>query len=248
MDKLNAGSPMLAALRLYRGAAVLLLSLGSCSASLPGGSAGGGSVGTGGATGTAGTGGSGGSSGSGGSGGSSSSDGGGLDGGGSGGSGAGGGGGAPPGCLADLFAACPIDGACVTQAGGGFAGQYCFASGVVAESTNSGSYQTDDGRTEVRVMKPDGSLCFTLVTTFGLQAAGESHDYTWTDAAGDVVATGFWAFDNPTGSIASFTCMGTGEAFMCGANSAPCKQGTPLVGSSDSLLFGSATCPAGACP
>jgi hypothetical protein len=239
MDKLNARSPMLAALLSYGGAAVLLLSLGSCGASLPGDNAGGGSVGTGGATGSAGTGGSGGSS---------NSDGGGSDGGGSGGSGAGDGGMAPPGCLADLFAACPIDGACVSQVGGGFAGQYCFASGAVAQSTNSGSYQTDDGRTEVRVTKPDGSLCFTLAMTFGLQAAGETHFYTWTDAAGDTVATGSYLFDEPTGPIAYVNCMGTGEALTCGGDSASCKQGTPLVGSQDTLLFGSPTCPAGTCP
>src|SRR5262245_47120198 len=113
--------------------------------------------------------------------------------GGSGGGGRGGGGAAgryawaPPSCLANLFAACPIDGACVSHAvAGGASDRLCFASGARAEYTQIAVCPTQTNES-VTVTKPDGTVCFTVAITI---AGCEVSSYTWTNAAEVVVATG----------------------------------------------------------
>lgn len=145
----------------------------------------------------------------------------------------------PPTCLTDLFAACPIDGACVSHAGdAGVGDRYCFASGARAERTNVSvcgavSQPNDD---VVTVTKADGTACFTVTTSwFGCEVG----TYTWTNAAGTVVAIGSTQ-GGGTGGIGgpSLECAGTGETISC-------QKG---CGRTALLWFASGTCPVGDCP
>jgi hypothetical protein len=140
----------------------------------------------------------------------------------------------PPSCLSDLFADCPIDGACRWDTkDGGPAQPICFASGTRAVYT-PGQICTNSIRSQADVAKPDGSPCFKLVIQDG--SLCESQMYTWTDAAGNVVAT---AYD----SLSGFTvrCATTDETVSCNSNSSTtCLEGV--------LVFGPLSCAGSSCP
>src|SRR5262245_18631145 len=142
----------------------------------------------------------------------------------------------PPSCLAQLFAVCPIDGACVSHAGdAGVPDRYCFASGTRAEYTQKSSCQGQP--TDVMtVTKPDGTLSFTVTTNW---LGCEVGNYTWRNAAEIVVATGSTQGFG-TGGIGGpgVQCAQTGETATCTYD-----QGCPVVG----LWFANPTCPNGTC-
>jgi hypothetical protein len=141
----------------------------------------------------------------------------------------------PPSCLADLFAGCPIDTACTAHpaASGGY-DRFCYASGTRA--AYAGQFCPLDFSQQVAVTKADGSPCFTLA--IGWSSSG---DYTWTDPAGNVVATAtrtIVSASGGTGSVYTVKCRDTGETSTCDSRQG-CRSG--------SLLFGIA-CPDGDCP
>ena len=141
----------------------------------------------------------------------------------------------PPSCLAGLFAACPIDGACTAHhAASGGDDRFCYASGTRA--TYAVPFCAVDFYQAVAVTKADASLCFTLTISWAF-----SGDYVWTDPAGTVVATATrnLAYDDGgTGIVYTVKCRDTDETSTCDSRQG-CQSG--------SLLFGIA-CPDGDCP
>lgn len=115
-----------------------------------------------------------------------------------------------PGCLQELEAACPIAAACAAPS--------VDAGGFVRVCASGGQCAVDAGPPlQQQVHKADGSLCYTLKTEVSLLQACEYATYTWTDAAGNVVARGslnamgppvVLKIDcaTPTGSNDSVTC------------------------------------------
>jgi hypothetical protein len=200
-----------------------LLACGSCGGSSLGGA--GGSGGPGGTSSTGGTGGSGGTSstgGTGGSGGTSST-------GGTGGSGgtSGGVGGGPdagvgqeaqlPRCLADLVAQCTCK--VTTECGV----ETCFASGVTTKTTapDGGSCNLTGDAAETRVLKPDGSLCYSVRISSRSDTACEILSYSWRDAAGQEVAKAYGYQQLTTSCFnvtPTITCTVSGETGVAPIN------------------------------
>jgi hypothetical protein len=121
----------------------------------------------------------------------------------------------PPSCLRALFAACPIEGTCTyADVDGGATTRYCYGSGTRAEYTTQGSCNSPSPLTRVgRVTKPNGSLCYTVETRVGQNAACEGLTFVFKDAAGEVVASGF------TGSLTTtVSCATGGETAACAFN------------------------------
>jgi hypothetical protein len=134
-----------------------------------------------------------------------------------------------PGCLRDLFADCPIDGACAWgPEDAGPTRNICFASGARA-TYSQGQLCVDPVGFEYDVAKPDGSPCFKLVA--GKMTYCEGLSYIWTDPAGNVVATAsaFTGLD--------VRCATTGEEVSCSSN---CPEGM--------LIYGPQTCESSTCP
>jgi hypothetical protein len=123
-----------------------------------------------------------------------------------------------PTCLVDLLAQCPTNGACVpcpADAGSpqdaGVDGSapppdVCYQSGVrVSYTGRAPTYGgTDSSTLTAQVKKANGALCYTL-KTFSWYG-GESVEYTWTDAAGNMVVIGDYGNDAFT-----FQCAATAE-------------------------------------
>jgi hypothetical protein len=142
---------------------------------------------------------------------------------------------APPSCLRALFAACPTDGACRSAPtdAGGQPTLYCYANGAQAEYTHREAC-TGDGRDVLQVRKPDGSLCYTFeVSGVLLAQACESATYTWTDASGQVIATGGSGLTQT-----SVTCAGSSEGVSC-VRSSSCTLTSIFIGTG---------CQSGGCP
>ena len=113
---------------------------------------------------------------------------------------------------------------------GGVNQSYCYPSGVRSEYTMSGNACAP---TELRIYKPDGSLCYieqSVPTVFGGTFC-EGSTQTWRNAAGSAVATGS-VF---VGGI-RIECSSTGEKLECNGNN--CPPG----------LWAMRACQPGACP
>jgi len=135
--------------------------------------------------------------------------------------------------LRELFASCESDGKC-RSAGNDV---YCYASGARAEYTVPSGSCGDAGRFEVRVTKPDGSLCFTFeVLGVASQSACEQGDYFWRNPAGELIAIG--NFSNGSGRRVNITCAANGDSMSC--EPATCPTELPL--------FGNPECAPGDCP
>ena len=142
-------------------------------------------------------------------------------------------------CLQKLFAQCPLDGACKLQyADGGNEYVACYPSGVTVSKTSS-SFQcaaSDPNQTEEQIRKPDGSLCYTVKGTL---LGCETHQTTWIDGTGTVVAGGSYGF-----YPADIRCFATGEfcrtgtGGLSGGSSEPCRATGPP----------SPVCTPGTCP
>ena len=121
------------------------------------------------------------------------------------------------GCLQELYAACPETGACtVERDDGGVNQSSCYASGVRSEYTMNG-----DGfcaPSELRVYKPDGSLCYIEQSERPVSAGVfcEASTHTWRNAAGSAVATGV----TYNGSV-TIECSASGEKLECNGNTCP---------------------------
>jgi hypothetical protein len=178
----------------------------------------------------------------GGRGGSSSPGDGGTGGGGSGGGGAGGSVAttwAPPSCLGDLFAACPMDGECHYAAGVGL--EYCFASGTSVDYVTSHTCGASDVTSDkYTVNKSDGSLCYTFEAVWHPSCEFVAQ-WSWKNAAGEVVATG--SGDWGQGTHAGVQCAAGGASVTCSGGSCPFSGLTGALGP-----FGPTTCSAGTCP
>jgi hypothetical protein len=138
----------------------------------------------------------------------------------------------PPRCLADLFAACRLEGACTVELSEeGRAERACYASGVTVEYEfpDEGPCMPGD-ETTLRVRTADGELCYTRVSTLG--PGCESPTISWTDAEGRPVAGGSVQYPGTTLTVA---CEGTPAA----VSTCP----TPC----DAWLAG-ASCQVGDCP
>jgi len=89
---------------------------------------------------------------------------------------------------------------------------------------------TDVGRSELRVSKPDGSLCFTLEVSNVVPAqACENGQYAWRNAAGETVATG--SFSSGMGTRFTIECAAGGARASCGPTD--CPQRVQLFGNDD---------------
>jgi hypothetical protein len=142
-----------------------------------------------------------------------------------------------PGCLRDLISPCPTTGACRFQGDdAGTSRMSCYPSGVRTEDSQS-PYPTAEPACQTlytqKVFKADGTLCYTSAY---FRSAGlcESTYYTWTDAAGQVVATGITGING-----LSITCKTSDESLSCGYSVAPKCPEVP-----GEVRF----CEAGACP
>jgi hypothetical protein len=97
---------------------------------------------------------------------------------------------------------------------------------------------TATGRSEIRVTKPDGTLCFTYVVS-GVYSGQECENgsLSWTNAAGEVVATG--NFHGGLGFQETVTCTGSSVSWSCGdsVNSPNCPGS-----------LGAMDCSRGTCP
>ncbi len=134
-----------------------------------------------------------------------------------------------PSCLIELFASCGTNSACTVQsADAGLAAQSCYASGARANSSIAGR------RSEVAVTKPDGSLCFTYVSNLG--PSGENALMTWTNGAGETVATGNYGYGIGYGE--RIECTGSGVVTSC---SNPCRPRSRVSRNTTS-------CSEGSCP
>jgi hypothetical protein len=136
-------------------------------------------------------------------------------------------------CLADLFASCPLTGAC-HSARDDDAGvrTECFASGLTSttevqnDGCRSGRYVTYTS--EVR--SADGALCYTTVSEVDCTQAEEAGETTWKDRHGDSVATLRFTYGSQT-----LSCSASGETQTC-------KQPCSLTGQPSS------GCEPGSCP
>ena len=116
----------------------------------------------------------------------------------------------PPPCLRELFASCPLTGSCRQSPPDGGSQQVCFASGVKQERTGAAC-----GKSELKVARADGSLCYTLeINNSGPTMACERGTYTWKDASGQVVATG--GFSCGAGCEEWAQCAGSDTVSECG--------------------------------
>ena len=125
-----------------------------------------------------------------------------------------------PSCVRDLWESCGATGACRQQLGeDGLVQAYCFDSGARAEYAVNATC-TAVGRSELRVMKPDGALCLTFEVSNVIPGhACEHGDYTWRNAAGETVATG--SFSSGMGTRRMITCSASGESVSCGPEDCP---------------------------
>jgi hypothetical protein len=110
-----------------------------------------------------------------------------------------------PSCLEALFAQCPLDSKCGTDA----SNTLCYPSGATAAPSSLGEACTNDpaGGVTYAVSKADGTPCYSLNTRSYPAQICEATALTWTDAAGNRVATG----DLGYGGSFSFSCTGTSE-------------------------------------
>jgi hypothetical protein len=118
-----------------------------------------------------------------------------------------------PTCLQDLLAACPTGGECRSGVTDGGATLLCYAGGVQAVETLTGSCSGGgvNALLEIQVRKPDGSPCFTYESSMGFLCIGQA--ITWSDPSGTVVATQISGADSST-----LTCAASGVTFMCGVS------------------------------
>jgi hypothetical protein len=134
----------------------------------------------------------------------------------------------PP-CLADLVAPCTCQ-----WTGGACGAQTCFAASVTTSTSNpDGGACNDTGAwAETRVLKPDGSLCYSVRRSGRADHACEDGVISWWDASGQMVASadGFYHFAFCSPVTPTITCAATGETgiapdpwpnFDCPANACP---------------------------
>jgi hypothetical protein len=147
-----------------------------------------------------------------------------------------------PGCLRDLLAQCAPEGPCVsTTAPAGF-GSFCFDSRVSASAIPASDSRACGGSIQtMQVNKPDGTPCYTYATYADASSTDcELRRYTWTDAAGNVVATGM-SSPSPSWDL-SITCGHTFETSRCAG---PRPDRYPPDGCCYLSMFGAAVCQAG---
>jgi len=138
-----------------------------------------------------------------------------------------------PSCVRNLLRSCGTQGQCRVQPG---TQRYCYDSGARAEYTLN-SLCADGGRREVRVTKPDGSLCFTFEeVSFGFGQLCENGQYTWRDATGTVIATG--GFHTGVGPPITIECAIVDDRARCDTGDCVSRL----------LLFGNEDCKVGDCP
>jgi hypothetical protein len=119
-----------------------------------------------------------------------------------------------PRCLRDLYGLCPEAGECRMVADdAGISQTSCYASGVRSKATWSrgGVFPACGSRYESRVFKPDGELCYvyeSVETPDGI--CGESHEGTWKDAMGQLIASSSDGIGSTT-----VRCATGGETFHC---------------------------------
>jgi len=118
-----------------------------------------------------------------------------------------------PRCLADLVAPCTCQ-----WTGGQCGAQTCFLAGVTSSTTNPDGGACNDRHepAETRVLKPDGTLCYSVRRSFVPEFACESGTLSWWDASGQMVASmALSGGDGETGSCASgpskILCSATGD-------------------------------------
>jgi hypothetical protein len=134
-------------------------------------------------------------------------------------------------CLADLFAACPLTGACHESRDddAGVVSAKCFASGGTSTTTSQNDHCTG-GRfvtfaTEVR--SADGALCFTAASEVDCTQALEAGKTTWKDRHGNIVAVLSFDFQRQT-----LSCSQSGQTQTCrkpcslAGQSTSCEQET----------------------
>jgi hypothetical protein len=116
-----------------------------------------------------------------------------------------------PRCLQELEATCPIPASCAAPSvdAGGFV-RVCSSGGNQCAVDAGPPFQQ-------QVHKADGSLCYTLTTETSLLAACEHAEYTWTDAAGNVVARGRFSAEAITFvlQISCVTDAGSNDSVTC---------------------------------
>ncbi len=132
----------------------------------------------------------------------------------------------PPACLTDLTASFNLEGTCVYEADAQNRwSRACYSNAVRVEYeyVAAGTQCTPGDRTIARVYAPGGELCYTRVTTLG--AGCESSSTSWSDAEGNVIATGAIPYPGTTMTV---TCEG-GVSSSCRqpcATEPSCDPGT----------------------
>ncbi len=146
-----------------------------------------------------------------------------------------------PACVKNLVAACATGGTCTSeQTDGGAVSELCFASGVGATFSGAVFPKT------VRVTKADGSLCYSFETYL---IGGELLQYTWKDAAGEVIASGTdTPFETPSFKI---RCADGSDMKTC--HSSPLTSPPPsaccrLSDLGNATCVSALSCSAGTCP
>jgi len=147
-----------------------------------------------------------------------------------------------PSCLRELFAQCPTEGACQSASTG--ADNFdCYASGVRVDSTNvelNCNVSTTGFRgVRVRVLKPDGALCYSFERGCDCGSACEVPHIWWYSAGGDLVAQR--ATDRANQSVYCLEKIPDGfsvsETVPCGDSNDHCGLSPKLEG-----------CSPGSCP
>lgn len=137
-----------------------------------------------------------------------------------------------PDCLRAVFAACPTTGTCTGPSTLASSSQSCYANGVRVDAVRVDSC-AGDGHATLGIRKSDGSLCYTVELYEDQLCEGEA--FAWTDAGGNLLATGSWGGLIPLGSM----------LVQCTAGAkAPCTDGQCTLGSH----WVTNTCTAGPCP
>ena len=124
-----------------------------------------------------------------------------------------------PKCIRDLFVECPLEGFCV-RASTGDDTRSCYRSGVQATWLPSPVFGCNSG--ELRVFRPDGTLCYSSVAqVVGCEISG----YSWYDARGALVASG--SVGTTGGALGSFSlqCTGSGALTCTQSSRADCSWG-----------------------
>jgi hypothetical protein len=141
---------------------------------------------------------------------------------------------APPRCLVDLIATCPLAGVCQSSGEAGADQRFCFAGGTTVSVASIADGTPPQSGTNTEVRRSDGTLCYSIEMRCGTFC--ESNYYTWKDAAGAVVAHGLNSGISSSNTISTTaTCDATGET---------CNAHTPAIEPTECITL-AVTSPAG---